>query len=359
MKNKIVQSISLLIIALVILSSCNPKKNEKVVKIEPKTETFVLAKAQLTTNLRLPAELSSFNQVDLFAKVNSYVKSLKVDIGSEVKEGQLLIQLEAPELSSQLSAAESSLHSHEAIYTASNSTYERIFETSKVEGTISKNDLEMALSKKKSDFAQLAAARAKYKEVQAMQSYLQIKAPFTGKITSRNSNIGAYVGQGASTPLLTIQDQNKLRLSVSIPEAYTGYLKLGDPINFSVNSLPGQLFTAKISRLSGALDLKLRSERIELDVNNTNGKLLPGMVAEVILALKSTKTPFVVKKSSVISTSEGTFVIKVIDKKTQRINVILGLEADGKVEIFSELLKENDTLILNANEEIKDGTRVN
>ena len=359
MKTKILQSISLFVIALFVLSSCNSKKSEKVADIEPKTETFPLEKAKLTSELRLPAELSSFDQVDLFAKVSSYVKILKVDIGSDVKEGQLLIELEAPEISSQLSAAESRLHSQEAIYTASNSTYQRILETSKVEGTISKNDIELALSRKNSDFAQLAAARAKYKEVQVMQSYLQIRAPFKGKVTARNVNIGAYVGPGASTPLLTLQDQKKLRLSVSVPEAYTGYLKFGDPINFGINSLRGELFTAKISRLSGALDLKLRSERIELDVINTNGKLLPGMVAEVVMDLKSDKSPFVVKKSSVISTSEGMFVLKVIDKKTLRVNVILGLEADGKVEIFSDSLKEGDKLVLNANEEIKDGTAIN
>jgi membrane fusion protein, multidrug efflux system len=192
-----------------------------------------------------------------------------------------------------------------------------------------------------------------------MQSYLQIRAPFSGKITARNVNTGAYVGQGATTPLLTLQNQNKLRLSASIPEAYTGYLKVGDEISFTVSSLRGEIFKAKISRMSGALDERLRSERIELDVINTQGKLLPGMVAEVLLSLHTAKPPFVVQKSSIINTSEGIFVIKVVDKKAQRINVTLGLEADGKVEIFSDLLQENDNLVLSANEEIQNGMVIN
>lgn len=343
-----------------LLASCTKKEEKSNQEVaSPKMEIVQLQKQSITSLVKIPAELTGFNQVDLFAKVTSYVKSLKVDIGSDVKENQLLIQLEAPEISSQVAAALSRLHSQEAIYTSSNGTYQRLFETSKVEGTISKNDLEIALSKKNSDFAQLQAARASYKEAQVMQSYLQIRAPFSGKITARNVNTGAYVGQGGTLPLLTLQGHNKLRLSASIPEAYTGYLNVGDQISFAVSSLKGETFKAKISRMSGSLDQRLRSERIEFDVSNTNGVLLPGMVAEVLLSLKSDKTPFVVQKSSIINTSEGIFVIKVVEKKAQRINVTLGLESDGKVEIFSNLLLENDSLILNANEEIKDGYTIN
>ena len=100
------------------------------------------------------------------------------------------------------------------------------------------------------------------------RNYLQIRrvAPLMVKVTARNVNTGAYVGQGAQIPLLTVQDQKKLRLSISVPEAYTGYLKVGDMIGFNVVSLHGERFKAKISRMSGALDLKLRSERVELDV---------------------------------------------------------------------------------------------
>jgi membrane fusion protein (multidrug efflux system) len=356
MNTKILQPTALFFVALFILSSCNSnKKEEPVAELEPKMETFSLAKSKLTTDLRLPAELSGFSQVDLYAKVNSYVKTLKVDIGSDVKKGQLLIELEAPEISSQLSASESRLHSQEAVYTASNSTYQRLLETSKVEGTISKNDLELALSKKNSDFAQLAAARAGHKEIKSIQDYLQIRAPFDGKVTARNVNTGAYVGQGAQIPLLTVQDQKKLRLALSVPEAYTGYLKVGDMIGFNVVSLRGETFKAKISRMSGALDLKLRSERVELDVINSDEKLLPGMVAEVILPLNSKKETFVVPKSAVVNTAEGIFLIKVVNKKAQRIKVSLGLEVDDQIEVFSDLLQQNDILLSKANEEIKDG----
>lgn len=354
--------LSALLLSAFILNSCGEEtKAAPPVDTAPAIETFDLTKEKLSSEIRLPAELSGFRQVDLYAKVASYVQELKVDIGSQVKEGQVLIQLEAPEISSQLAAAQSRLHSLEAVYTGSNANYNRILETSKVEGTISKNDLDQALARKSSDYAQLQAARASVREIQVNQSYLQIRAPFTGIVTARNVNTGAYVGpagKGSDQPLLTVQDQKKLRLAVSVPEIYTGYLKNGDEINFNVRSLPNDNFKAKIQRMSGALDLRLRSERVEMDVINNDSKLLPGMVAEVLLPLKAQDSTFVVPKSAVINTAEGVFVIRVKDNKTQRVAVKKGRETAESVEIFGDALTANEKLVKTATEEIKDGTDI-
>ncbi len=354
------KKISIIVILAIVLVSCGDNKEKQTTQKEviAKTETFALQKQSVTSEISLPAELSGFRQVELFAKLNSYVKSLKVDIGANVHKGQLLIELEAPEIASQLVGALSRLHSQQAIYTASNSTYQRLLETSKVEGTIARNDLELALARKNADNAQLEAAKAAYKEVQIMQSYLQIRAPFNGKVTTRNVNIGAYVGQGVQEPLLVVQEQSTLRLAVSVPEAYTGFLKLGDHLNFKVSSLKGESFNATVSRMSGALDTKLRSERVELDIENQDIKLLPGMVAEVIIPLKSRNTPFVVPKTAVVNSGEGTFVIAVIDKKAKYIKVETGLEMKDVIEVFSNELSENQNIITKANEEIRENSVV-
>ncbi|WP_281637764.1 efflux RND transporter periplasmic adaptor subunit [Flavobacterium marginilacus] len=354
-KNKIYLSTTLAVTALLFLNSCNSKKEETaaVTEIEPKTETFLLQKEKLTTELRLPAELTGFQQVDLYAKVSSFVKTLQVDIGTEVKKGQLLIVLEAPEISSQLAAAESRLKSMEAIYATSKSTYSRLYETSKVEGTISKNDLEMASGKKNSDYAQYQAAIAAHKEVSIMKGYLEIRAPFDGVVSARNVNLGTLVGPASSLPLLTIQQQDKLRLAVSIPELYTGYLHQGDEMSFNVKSLP-DTFKATIQRMSGALDLKLRSERVEMDVHNTKGSLLPGMVAEVLLPLNAKDSTFVIPKTALVNSAEGIFVIKVVNHKATRVDVKKGREIDDKIEIFGDL-NSNDKMVKIASEEIKEG----
>lgn len=349
------------IFLILLLASCSSENKDKSATTAPiveKTPTFVLKKQAVNSSITLPAELTGFRQVDLYAKVNSYIKSLKVDIGSDVREGQLLVELEAPEISAQLAAAESRLSAQQAIYTASNSTYQRILETSKVEGTISKNDLEMALSRKNTDQAQLQANRAAYREVQVMKNYLQIRAPFSGKVTSRNLNVGAYVAQGGQVPLLTVQDNKKLRLAVSIPDAYTSYLKTGDELAFRITSLKGEKFTAKISRMAGALDSRLRSQRIELDVANNTKVLLPGMIAEVLLPLKSNKDIFMVPSAAVITNSEGTFIIRSKNGKAERIKVDLGLESNDKVEAFSDLLADDDILVAKANDELRDGSPI-
>lgn len=346
---------------VLLLSGCAEEKKKPAAAEEtPVMETFKLKKEKLSSELTMPAELVGFQQVDLYAKVTSFVKELRADIGTEVKKGQLLVILEAPESTAQLAAAESRLHSQESVYTASNSNYKRLLETSKVEGTISSNDLEQAEARKNADFAQLQAARATMREVQTMLGYLQIRAPFDGVVTARNVNQGAYVGpsgKGSELPLFTIQEQRKLRLSVYVPELYAGYLNVGDDMRFTVRSVLGETFRAKIARKSGALDSRLRSERVEMDVMNTTKKLLPGMVAEVILPLNAKDSTFVVPKSAVVTSSDGVFILLVKDHKTLRTKVQKGRELEDRTEVFGPLTV--DALALkSASEEIKDGTVV-
>jgi len=327
---------------------------------EPATaapETVVLKKDTLETAMVIPGELIAYQQVDLYAKVTGFVKELKVDIGSKVKTGQVLIVLEAPEVVAQLSAAQSRLKSQEALYTASLANYNRLIETSKTPGTISPHDIEQAEARRNADLANFEAARASHKEVNDMKDYLVIRAPFDGTITSRNINIGAYVGpsgRGSEFPALTLQQQDRLRLVVSVPETYSGYLKKGDEVEFKVRSIPSETFKATLSRLSGALDVKLRSERVEADIRNTDGKFLAGTVADVTLSLQSSDNSFIVPRTSVISGSEGAFVIRIVDNKAQRVRIKKGLQLKDDLEIFGSL-SVNDVLLKKASEEIKEG----
>jgi membrane fusion protein (multidrug efflux system) len=317
-------------------------------------------KEEMTTALKMPGELIAYQQVDLYAKVSSFVKTLKADIGTEVNKGQLLMTLEAPELGSQISAAASRLKAQEAIYTASKSNYDRLLETSKTPGTISSNDLDQAAAKKNSDLAQLSAARAAYKEVGSIGSYLEIRAPFSGIISARNVNLGAFVGpsgKGSEFPLFTLQEQKHLRLAISIPELYTGYLKSGDNISFTVKSKPGEVYTAKVKRMSGALDQRLRAEMVEMDVPNVNKRLLPGMVAEVNIPLTGKKSSFVVPTTALINSAMGVYVIKVVGNKALWVPIQTGRQTNDKTEIFGDL-KESDVVVTTGSEELKDGSTI-
>jgi len=367
-KNKLFKIILLpaLILLTGLISSCHTEtdsseQDEGQEQLQPSAlETFSLKKGMLSTKLDVPGELIPYQQVDLYAKESSFVKKVYVDVGSEVKQGQLLVSMEAPEMNSDLAAAQSRLQSQEAIYAASNSNYNRLIETSKTPGTISKNDVDQAASRKKSDQAQLNAAKSAYQSVAATRAYLDIRAPFSGVVSSRNINAGAYVGpsgKGSDVPLFVLQEQKRLRLVISVPEIYTGHLKLNDEVSFNVRSMPNQEFKAKVKRLAGALDLRLRSERLEMDVYNSNKKLLPGMYAEVSIPLPATDSTFVIPKTALVASTEKVFVIRVVNQKAQWIGVKKGREGSDQVEIYGKL-NADDQLVKTATDEIRDGSTI-
>jgi RND family efflux transporter MFP subunit len=171
-------------------------------------------------------------------------------------------------------------------------------------------------------------------------------------------NPGAYVGpsgKGSEMPLFTLQEQKRLRLVISVPEAYTSYLSNKNEVSFMVRSLPNEQFKAQIKRMAGAIDDRLRSERIEMDVINKDKKLLPGMVAEVNVPLPSQDSTFVVPRSAVVNSTESVFVIRVTNNKAEWVNVKMGREANGKMEIYGDL-KSGDVLVNTATEEIRNGS---
>jgi membrane fusion protein (multidrug efflux system) len=340
-------------------SSVSKANEEPSLKAEPSSlEVFTLQKGKLSSSLKIPGELIAFQQVDLYAKVNSFVKKLFVDVGSQVLTGQLLATLEAPEMGSQLAGAESRLKSQEAIYLASKASYDRLFETSQTPGTVSENELEQALAKKNSDLAQWEAAKSAYKEIAEIRNYLEIRAPFNGVISTRNVNTGAYVGpsgKGSELPLFTLQEQKKLRLVISVPEISTGFLNTKSMVSFNVKSLPHEKFSARVMRLAGALDNHLRSERVEMDVANNDRRLLPGMVAEVEIPMAGKDSTFLVPRSALVNSTERLFVIQMLEKKARWIDIQKGREEGGYVEIYGDL-KAGDTLIKNASDEIRNGS---
>ncbi|UIR54831.1 efflux RND transporter periplasmic adaptor subunit [Sphingobacterium sp. SRCM116780] len=355
--NKSVILYSTILIVAMGLHSCSNSKAEKETKEEISTvNAFLLQQEPLSDTLTIAGELLAFQQVDLYAKMNSFVRQLTVDVGSKVNKGQLLAVMDAPEMNAQQDVVSSRMQSQEAIYMASKATYDRLLETSKTPGTISQNDLEQAEARKNADYGQLQASKAMLRESKNNRSYLEIRAPFSGVITSRNVSQGAFVGVGAgAVPLFTLQEQDKLRLIIQVPESNAGAIQLGQRVDFTVRSIPEQIFTSKAARLSGALDNRLRAQRIEMDVINKDNNLLPGMIPEVQLVLQaSTKNTFVVPQSALLRSSQGTFIIKVEKGKTIWVPVQTGISSGDRISIFSSLSLQ-DTLISNATEEIRNG----
>lgn len=348
------------------LVACNTEKAEKAA--EPKAgmpamgmgmgmgmmnpmETIVIQKSNPLVMLKLAGELKPDQQTELFAKVNSYVRNIRVDIGDKVSAGQILVVLEAPEIQSQVAHAKAKLQAQEAIYMATKATYDRMMNANQTQGAVAKDAMDQILARKLADEAQLNAAKSAYNEIRNVDDYLVIRAPFAGTITDRSVDLGAYVGPMGKTPLFVIENNQKLRLNLAIPEANTPYIKVGDTIRFHVRSQPEKKHYALVSRKSGSLDLKLRSEKIEADFMNGTKELKPYMIAEASIPLQNTQATFFVPKSALVESPMGLYVIRVVDGKTKHVPVSKGRVMPMMYEVFGEL-EDGDMLMKMATEEI-------
>lgn len=368
-KNRTFIALTFIFAATALLSACGPSKEDKEEQQQtiaqenaidtPAVVPVTVKKGKLSSNLTVPGELQAYNTVNLYAKINSYVKTLNVDIGSQVHTGELLATLEAPEINSQLEGAKARIQQSKAVYFADKATYDRLYNTSKTPGTISQNELEQAKAKVQSDSANVEAARSELKGITANLNYLQIRAPFDGVITVRNINPGAYVGpgSGANQPLFVLEDHKRLRLVISVPEAFTGGLSGKTHVTFTVRELQGQTFNAEVKRLAGALDEKLRAERLEMDVYNDKGNLLPNMYADVNVPLPNRDSAFILPKSAVVTSTEKVFVITIVNNHAKWVDVQKGFTSKDLMEVYGDL-KDGDQVVTIATDEIRDGQPV-
>jgi len=318
-----------------------------------KYQLCAVSEKTLSSSARLPGQLVPYNEVNIFPKVNGFVKSIFVDRGSIVKKGQLLAILEAPEMESQLQAANSQYLQAQADAQASKEKYERLKEAAKEPGSVSPLDLDNANSKMKASEARAQSQHSNVQAVKTMLGYLRIYAPFDGMIIQRNVSPGALVAPGKATdqPMLILQDIRKMRLTVDIPEDYVDKVDLSQPVTFTFNAMPGQQHTGKISRSANALG-SMRSEAIEIDVVNKNGQLKPGMYAEVKIPMVSGAKSLLVPNSAIVRSTEREYVIAVRDGKAALINIKEGLISNDSTEVFGSL-KADDKLVLHPSDEIK------
>ncbi len=339
--------------------------NQKPVDMTPATKQSTskyqfgtVTEKALSSSARLPGQLVPFNEVNLFPKVNGFVKQLFVDRGSIVKKGQLLVVLEAPEMESQLQAANSRYLQARENAEASKEKYSRLKEAAKEPGSVSPLELDNASAKMKADQAMAQSENSNVDAVRTMQGYLRIYAPFDGMIVQRNVSPGALVAPGKTTdqPMLIIQDINKMRLTVAIPEDYVDKVDLTQPVTFTFNAMPGQVQTAKISRSANALG-SMQQEAIEIDVLNKNGQLKPGMYAEVNIPMLSGAKSLLVPNNSIIRSTEHEYVIAVRDGKAVLVNIKEGLAGTDSTEVFGDL-KVADKILVHASDEIKEGDEI-
>ena len=323
----------------------------------------------------LPAQLTPYEQVDIYPKVTGFVETVTVDRGSRVRRGQVLVKLTAPELVSQRSqaeaavrAAQSQLATAQAKLASDNGTYLHMQEAAKTPGVLAANDVLVAgqtvsADKGLVDAAEqnIAAAKDGQRSISQTESYLTITAPFEGIVTTRNLHPGALIGPasgpGGTQPILQIVDDKRLRLVVPVPEAQLSDMKLGQLVTFTVPAYPGQTFQAPIERISREVDEKSRTMPVELDVVNRAGILSPGSFTTVSWPLERAYPTLFVPTSAVTNDQQHTFVIRVRSGQAEWVTVQTGQTVAGDIEVFGAL-NANDQIVKIASDAIHSGDKV-
>jgi membrane fusion protein, multidrug efflux system len=370
------------IVALVLslsISGCSGKPkpaDSKQAETDPQTvEVVPVASQKLATIFTLPAQLVPYETVDIYPKVTGFMDEIRVDRGSRVHKGELIIRLSAPELVAQraqaesaLRAAESQLTTAQAKLTSDKGTYMHLASAAKTPGVVAENDVMVANQTASADQGlvqsaenNVAAARNALRSVAQLESYLNIYAPFDGIVTTRNLHPGALVGpasgQSGTMPIVQIVDTGHLRLVVPVPEAYVGDMQAGQQVAFTVPTYPGQTFHAPIARISHSVDLNTRTMPVELDVHSADGRLSPGNFSNVQWPVHRAAPTMFVPVSAVTNDQQRTFVERVRNGKAEWVNVVPGLSLSGNIEVFGEL-EPGDEVILNATDAIRPGQQV-
>ncbi len=347
----------IILFVVAVLAGCADKKSQTAsITTADSVDVFNLKKEQVTKTLSLPADLLPWKRAELYAKVEGYVKELKVDIGSRVKKNDILIIIDAPEVAANFAKASADLQAAQSRYNTSQDTYKRMVNASKEKGAVSDSELERTRNQMLNDSSANEAAEAGANAYAHLKNYLVIRAAFDGVITQRNVDVGTLVGKG-STPLLVLENLNKLRVRVAVPEMYTSALPESTSISFMVDAQPAKKYSATLARKSNQIDSKTRTELWEFEVINANQELKSGMYGSASFNLQRSESSFVVPFSAVVTNLERSFVIRVRDGKTEWVDVRSGISMKDRVEIFGNLDGE-DKLVLKANDELKPGTAI-
>lgn len=349
--------------AVIILTACNSRSPEKkeVKKIKGNKYTLVeVVKQPLSSSIQLPAVLDAYQKVSIYPRVNGFIRTVMVDRGSTVKKGQVLLQLDAPEIIQQYYAAQSKYLQAKAVFAGSKDNYERTLAVSETPGTISPHDVEVAKAKMLADSAIMNSEQANLRALEATRSYLTVTAPFDGVITERNVHPGALVGPNTSVTggaMLMLEQEDRLRLVVQVPELYSAQLSSARQVQFHVNALPGVEFTGGISRQAGSLNDRYRSEAVEIDVQNLQHRLKSGMYAEVVIPVTGSVRAMIVPGSAIVTSQEKKYVVAVRNGRTKWIDVQEGNRHSDSTEVFGQL-EVGDKVISPATDEIKNDIRV-
>jgi len=310
--------------------------------------------------LVLPGNTQPLSDAPIFARTNGYVKKWYSDIGTHVKAGQVLAEIETPEIDQQLQQARADLDTAKANLSLSTLTAQR-YEALIGKGAVAKQDTDDKVGDMNAKRAIVESAEANVKRLEQLQGFEKVVAPFDGVITARNTDVGQLVDSGSSSTgkeLFHMSSTTKLRVYVSVPEEYERAATNGSAATLTLNEFPGRTFRGTIVRNSSSIDATSRTLLVEVDVDNADGDLLPGAYVSVHLKLTyGSVTALTVPVDTLVFRSEGLRAAVVRNGRAELIPIQTGRDFGDTLEVVSGL-RPHDALIINPSDSLVSGTPV-
>jgi RND family efflux transporter MFP subunit len=305
-------------------------------------------------DLSLPGNIQPYTDAAIFARTTGYLKARHADIGSRVKAGQLLAEIDTPEIDQQLLQARADLATAQANTRLALTTAERYRDLIRSE-SVSQQDLDNANGNYEAKRAAEQSAAANVKRLEQLQSFKKIYAPFDGVVTARNTDIGALIGSQANAKeLFHIASTGRLRVFVNVPQIYSRAVQPGLDAEVELKELPGKQFKGTLTRTAQSIDPSTRTLLCEVDLPNPAGELLPGSYGEVHLKLPAQASTFRLPVNTLIFRAEGVRVALVNDRRVALAPVTLGRDFGSTVEIVLGLTG-GETVVVNPPDSLTSG----
>jgi RND family efflux transporter MFP subunit len=325
----------------------------------PTVTTTTAETSSAGEELVLPGAVQAFMEAPIYARTNGYLKSWNTDIGTQVTKGQLLAQIESPEVDQQLSQSQADLATARANENLSKSTNVR-WQGLLATQSVSKQDADEKAGDEAAKTAAADSAAANVARLRDLESFKRVLAPFTGVITARNTDVGALInaGQSAGTELFRIADTHKLRIYVRVPEPFAAVTKPGLEAALRFTEHPNRTFSAKTVRTSNSLDPTLRTLQVELELDNAKGEIFPGAYAEVHFKLPPSAETLRLPANTVLFRSAGLQVATLDSQQRVKLkSIVQGRDFGNSIEVLSGLAP-HETVVLNPPDSIADGVQV-
>jgi RND family efflux transporter MFP subunit len=309
--------------------------------------------------LVLPGSVQAFIEAPIYARTSGYLKDWKTDIGTRVTKGELLAEIETPEVDRQLNQAQADLETARANLALANTTNER-WKALLATESVSKQDADEKAGDAAAKKAMSDSAAANLARLRELESFKRVVAPFDGVVTARNTDVGALInaGQSTGTELFRVADTHKLRIYVQVPEAYAATTTPGLPAELRFAEHPGKIYAAKTVRTANALDPNLRTLQVELELDNAQREIFPGAYAEVHFKLAADTQTLRLPSNTVLFRAAGLQVATVdFQNRIKLKSIVQGRDFGSSIEVLGGL-DPGDQVVINPPDSITDGTPV-